>query len=106
MRALLKTTLASVGATAYWVKWSGQGTPPSTYITYTIRERDALFASDFATEMTQSVYVEIWSDGDPATVYAAVKSAMKAAGFALVESVDIFEPEGYHISMSYNFVGV
>lgn len=61
-----------------------------------------MFADDTGQEMEATVYVELWSETDPATIYAAVKVAMKAAGYALAESMDIFEPDDYHISMTYN----
>ena len=106
MRTTVKNALADVGCTVYWLAWTGQGNPPTTYITFSTRESDTMYAGDFATEMRQTVYVEIWSTVEPATVYSSVKTKMKAAGFALVEAIDIFDNPGYHISMTYNFVGL
>ena len=106
MRTTVKNALAGVGCTVYWLAWTGQGNPPTTYITFSTRESDTMYAGDFATEMRQTVYVEIWSTVEPATVYSSVKTQMKAAGFALVEAIDIFDNPGYHISMTYNFVGL
>ncbi len=106
MRTTVKNALADVGCTVYWLAWTGQGNPPATYITFSTRESDAMYASDFATETKQTVYVEIWSNGEPAAVYSAVKAAMKSSGFALAEAIDLFDNPGYHISMTYNFVGL
>lgn len=105
MRATVKTALASVGCPVYWLAWTGQGNPPAKYITFSTRESDAMFANDQATELRQTVYVEIWSTQDPADVYAAVKAAMKIAGFALIDSPEFYDNGYYHISMTYYFVG-
>lgn len=104
MRTKVKTALASVGCPVYWIKWRGQGVPPSTYITFSRRERDDLFADDTAHEMAETVYVEIWSDVDSETIYTAVKAAMKSAAFVLVEAVEIDDGDNYHTSMTYNYV--
>lgn len=106
MRTKVKTALASVGCPVYWMKWKGQGSPPATYITFSRRERDDHFGDDLPQEMAETVYVEIWSDGDSETIYTAVKAAMKGAGFVLTDSVEIDDGDSYHTSMTYNYVGL
>ena len=106
MRETVKTALSALcSGNVFWIAYVSDGAKPTQYITYNIREYDELYADDASNATSYTVYVDLYSTTDPATVRASIKSAMLSAGFACVEIQDTGDIDPYHISFTFNYVG-
>lgn len=76
-----------------WRAKEGEMEPPTTYIVYTTTRHEARHADDDTTEWSVHVYMELYSLSDPTDARKAVRAAMYAAGFHLVEERETYERE-------------
>jgi hypothetical protein len=106
----IETALTSVGAPAYWIKWKGDTAPPAAYITFRTVNRPDAFADDALDERVHFIYLDIFSETDPYTIAASVRSAMATAGFSEIEMLDVgqdtvrvTEQVDFHISFTFRY---
>ena len=110
IRSTVITALASLSAPVYWVKWRGQGSPPSTYITFQSVNRPSFHTDDKADEREHYVYLDVFSEADPYTTAESVRTNMKAAGFEEVEMRDVgqetmsvTELKDFHVAFTFKY---
>lgn len=110
IRSTIVTALANVGAPVYWLKWAGDSSPPAAYITFQTVNRPDLFSDDALDEREHFVYLEIFSETDPYTIAASVRTAMASAGFSEEDMRDVgqnsnsaTELKDYHISFTFQY---
>ena len=110
INAAIITALAGVSDQVYWIKWRGEGSPPSQYITFQSRNTSDQFADDEPHERIHYIYLDIFSETDPYTLALSVRSAMAAAGFTEIEMGDVSqetmsvtELRDFHISFTFSY---
>jgi hypothetical protein len=111
IRSTIVTALSGVGASVYWMKWAGDGSPPATYITFQTVNRPDFYTDDALEEREHFVYIDIFSETDPYTVAASVRTKMATAGFTEVEMRDVgqetmsvTELKDYHVSFTFSYL--
>lgn len=78
-----------------------------THITfYEMQESVNEYSEDVEEELLHSIQVDIWSARDDIELKKEVKKLMKAAGFAFIDSNDLYETDTkiYHKAMRFNFI--
>lgn len=113
IRSTIVTALGSCGAPVYWLKWSGDSSPPAAYITFQTMNTGDAYADDALDERVHFVYLDIFSETDPYTIMAAVRSAMTTAGFTEIEMRDVgqetmsvTELVDFHVSFTFSYIEV
>lgn len=113
IRSTVTTALASLSVPVYWVKWRGQGSPPSTYITFQSVNRLSFHTDDEADEREHYVYLDVFSETDPYATAESVRANMKAAGFEEVdmrdvgqETMSVTELKDFHVAFTFNYTEV
>ena len=71
-----------------WRTTSADPNPPEQYIVYSTTTSEDSSADDGITGYKTFVYLNLWSDTDPTEMRYAIRSAMYAAGFGMVEESD------------------
>jgi hypothetical protein len=93
----VQRALSGLGIPVYAGIWrpTGGGTsassdqhPPAQYAVYSTTTAEASHCDDRVTAYRTYVYLNLWSDADPTEMAARIRSAMYAAGFAMVEESD------------------
>lgn len=104
MRETVYAALSQV-ATAFWLVCP-MATPPAQYITFSILQSDDAYGDNSPTEEQYVVYVDFFSTTDDQAKADQIKTLMRAAGFALVDDMPMYEDETkrYHISTTWNWV--
>ena len=71
-----------------WRATSADQNPPLQYVVYSTTTTEASHMDDRVTSINTFVYLNLWSDIDPTDMATQIRSAMYAAGFAMVEESD------------------
>ena len=71
-----------------WRATSEKQNPAEQYVVYSTTTTEAAAADDGITYFRTYVYLNLWSDTDPTDMADLIRSAMYAAGFAMVEESD------------------
>jgi len=71
-----------------WRATSANQNPPLQYVVYSSTTTEASHMDDHVSSIKTFVYLNLWSDIDPTDMAAQIRSAMYAAGFAMVEESD------------------
>lgn len=71
-----------------WRATSPCQNPPIQYVVYSTTSAEASHHDDHVTSIRTFVYLNLWSDIDPSSMRDAIRAAMYAAGFAMVEESD------------------
>lgn len=71
-----------------WRATSANQNPPVQYVVYSSTTTEASHMDDRVSSIKTFVYLNLWSDIDPTDMAAQIRSAMYAAGFAMVEESD------------------
>lgn len=108
MRATVKAILATVLSEVYWITLPVNDAAPAQYITFNIRERAELYASDRSTETGYTVYVDLYSTTDDQVKADAIKTAMLAGGFFMTDDMPMYESDTdrWHNSTTWEWAGV
>lgn len=88
---VVQDALAGVGIPAFagiWRPTPGFPNPPAQYLVYSTSTAEDAHQDDRVVSYRTYVYLNLWSDGDPTDTARLVRSAMYAAGFAMVEETD------------------
>jgi hypothetical protein len=108
MRAIIVSALASLNLPIYWITWDGEGEPPAQYIAYYYREKDTHFAGNHSLSTHVTAYVDFLSATDDDAKCVALKAAMRAAGFVLVDDMPTYDSttKTWYLATVWNYVGV
>ena len=68
-----------------WRATSEEQNPPLQYVVYSSTTTEASHHDDHVTSFRTYVYLNLWSDIDPTEMANAIRSAMYAYGFAMLE---------------------
>jgi len=71
-----------------WRPTPGHQNPPVQYAVYSTITTEDVHQDDKVTAYKTFVYLNLWSDTDPTDMAARIRSAMYAAGFAMIEESD------------------
>ena len=71
-----------------WRATSANQNPPLQYVVYSTTTTEASHMDDRVTSIKTFIYLNLWSDIDPTDMATQIRSAMYAAGFAMVEESD------------------
>ena len=71
-----------------WRATSPNQNPPVQYVVYSTTATEASYQDDHVTSLRTFVYLNLWSDIDPSAMRDAIRAAMYAAGFAMMEESD------------------
>lgn len=71
-----------------WRATSPNQNPPVQYVVYSTTTTEASHQDDHVTSIRTFVYLNLWSDIDPSAMRDAIRAAMYAAGFAMMEESD------------------
>lgn len=89
--ALIPTgILAFPGA---WKPTAAQPITPTQYLVYTTMTLEDEHWDDALRRCRVYVYLNLWSDSDPTDAIRAVRAALRAAGFAMVEEDERISPD-------------
>lgn len=87
----VQTALADIGIpvmVGVWRSTSEQSTIPDQYCVYTTSTSEAAHEDDAPSILRTYVYLNLWSRYDPTDMRTAIRAAMYAAGFGMVEETD------------------
>jgi len=87
----VQTALASIGIPVYagvWRATSAHQNPPPQYAVYSTVTTEDAHQDDHVVSRRTYVYLNLWSDDDPTDMAGTLRSAMYAAGFAMIEESD------------------
>ena len=87
----VQDALASLGIPVYagvWRAATSAQNPPVQYCVYSTTTTEAAHEDDHPSRYRTYVYLNLWSDSDPTVMRRAIRSAMYAAGFGMVEESD------------------
>ena len=71
-----------------WRATSPNQNPPVQYVVYSTTTTEASHQDDHVTSFRTFVYLNLWSVIDPSAMRDAIRAAMYAAGFAMMEESD------------------
>ena len=71
-----------------WRSPSSDQNPPAQYVVYSTSTTEAAHEDDHPSGYRTYVYLNLWSDSDPTEMRYAIRNAMYAAGFGMVEESD------------------
>ena len=71
-----------------WRPTSSDQHPPAQYAVYSSTTTEASHHDDHVSSYRTYVYLNLWSDVDPTEMAMLIRTAMYAAGFAMVEESD------------------
>ena len=87
----VQEALSGIGIPVYagvWRATSGEPFAPAQYCVYSTATTEAAHEDDHPSRYRTYVYLNLWSDTDPTPMRYAIRSAMYAAGFGMVEETD------------------
>nr|DAQ03043.1 MAG TPA: Protein of unknown function (DUF806) [Caudoviricetes sp.] len=87
----VQEALKDIGIPVYagiWRASSANQNPPTQYIVYSTTTMETAYEDDRPTGYRTFVYLNLWSDTDPTAMRYAIRKAMYAAGFSIVEESD------------------
>lgn len=87
----VQDALADIGIpvmAGIWRATSPNQHPPEQYVVYSTTTTEGSHMDDHVTSTRTFVYLNLWSDSDPTAMADSIRSAMYAAGFAMVEESD------------------
>ena len=90
----VQNALSSTNIPAFALAWRATAQhpqPPDQYIVYTTMTTESEHWDDTLCRYQIYVYLNLWSKDDPTNAALSVRTAMRAAGFALVEESDSYE---------------
>lgn len=76
-----------------WKPTAAQPAAPAQYIVYTTMTTEDEHWDDSHCSYRVCVYLNLWSETDPTDTILAVRAAMRAAGFAMVEEDERASPD-------------
>ena len=68
-----------------WRPTVGQQNPPAQYAVYATTTTEDVHLDDTVVSLKTFVYLNLWSEPDPTEVILAVRAALRAAEFALID---------------------
>ena len=71
-----------------WRATSDNPNPPEQYVVYSTTTSEVAHEDDVPSLYRTYVYLNLWSDTDPTEMRYAIRKAMYAAGFGMVEESD------------------
>ena len=92
---LVQQALSGIGIpvmAGVWRATSPNQNPPPQYVVYSTKTTEDSHSDDRVTSLCTYVYLNLWSTIDPTDMAAAIRSAMYAAGFSILEETD----QGYN----------
>ena len=92
----VQDALISTGISAFpgaWKPTVAQPTAPAQYLVYTTTTLEDEHWDDTLRRYLVYVYLNLWSDSDPTDAIRAVRAALRAAGFAMVEEDERASPD-------------
>ena len=87
----VQDALAGIGIpvlAGVWRSSSADQNPPAQYCVYSTTTVEAAHEDDHPSRYRTYVYLNLWSDTDPTEARYAIREAMYAAGFGMVEESD------------------
>lgn len=106
MRETIKAVLSAVLSEVYWITVPVNDSAPEQYITFNVRQVDALYADNSTAGTYYVVYVDFYSTSDDQQKADAIKAAMNAAGFAMTDDMPMYETDTDRWHVSTTWVGV
>ena len=87
----VQAALSGIGIPVYagvWRATSANQNPPPQYAVYSTVTTEDAHHDDHVVSRRTYVYLNLWSDDDPTDMAGTLRSAMYAAGFAMIEESD------------------
>ena len=87
----VQAALSGIGIPVYagvWRATSANQNPPPQYAVYSTVTTEDAHQDDHVVSRRTYVYLNLWSDDDPTDMAGTLRSAMYAAGFAMIEESD------------------
>ena len=87
----VQQALKDIGIPVYagiWRATSPDQNPPVQYVVYSSTTTEASHQDDHVTSFRTYVYMNLWSDIDPTDMAEAIRQAMYAYGFSILEESD------------------
>ncbi len=87
----VQQALQGLGIPVYAGVWRASGAdqnPPAQYVVYSTTTAEAAHEDDRPSLYRTYVYLNLWSETDPTEMRYAIREAMYAAGFGMVEESD------------------
>ena len=87
----VQEALKDIGIPVYagiWRATSPDQNPPVQYVVYSSTTTEASHQDDHVTSFRTYVYMNLWSDIDPTDMAEAIRQAMYACGFSILEESD------------------
>ncbi len=87
----VQQALKDIGIPVYagiWRATSPNQNPPVQYVVYSSTTTEASHQDDHVTSFRTYVYMNLWSDIDPTDMAEAIRRAMYACGFSILEESD------------------
>ena len=72
-----------------WRATSPAQNPPAQYVVYSTTTTEGSHHDDQVTSFRTYVYLNLWSDIDPTETANRIRSMMYAAGFSMIEAMDV-----------------
>ena len=87
----VQEALRDLGIPVYagvWRASTQNQSPPAQYAVYSTSTAETAYEDDVPTAYRTYVYLNLWSDADPTAMRYAIRNAMYAAGFSMIEESD------------------
>jgi hypothetical protein len=87
----VQEALRNIGIPVYagvWRATSPNQNPPIQYVVYSSTTTESSHHDDHVTSFRTYVYMNLWSDIDPTDMAEAIRRAMYACGFSILEESD------------------
>ena len=87
----VQEALRNIGIPVYagvWRATSPDQNPPVQYVVYSSTTTEASHHDDHVTSFRTYVYMNLWTDIDPTDMAEAIRQAMYAYGFSILEESD------------------
>ena len=103
----VKSALRPTGIPTFagaWMPTDEQPKPPKQYLVYTTMTYESEHWDDAPRCFRVYVYLNLWSTTDPTVSVAAVRGAMRKAGFGMLEESHTYDPGAKQTLVSWTWV--
>ena len=104
----VQDALNPTGIPAYATAWKpteANRTAPDKYLVYTTMTTEGSHHDDDLQGYRVHVYLNLWTKGDPTQDIRKVRSAMRAAGFAMADEMDSYNDDTDQTLIAWTWVG-
>ena len=104
---IVQDALMPTGIPAFACAWrptAAQPAPPAQYLVYTTQTVEDEHWDDAFQRYRVYVYMNLWSANDPTTAITSIRSAMRQAGFAMLEESDSYSADARQTLVAWTWV--